>query len=412
MTDFYQNKNVLLAVTGGIAAYKMTELTRSLIKAGATVKVVMTDASQEFIPAKTLAILSKNEVLTDVRWHSDSATVDHVALGRWADLVLVAPLTANTLAKLALGQADNVMTTTVMASPAPKFAAPAMNDGMWRNPAVQRNVDLLVNDGWTMVGPDTGFLAEGYQAQGRMVEPADILTMIEQELNQSQTQEPALLAGQHVVVTAGGTEEPIDPVRYLTNRSSGKMGYALAEAARLAGAEVTLVAAKTLPVNPAINVVTATSAREMLTAVQEAMPSANVFIGAAAVSDYRVAQVAENKVKKHGDDHLVLDLVQNPDILKTVGQNKEPGQVVVGFAAETQNLVENAQKKLISKNADLIVANNVLEAQAGFNKDTNKVTLVSKDNEPRSLAAKLKTDLATDIVAEIARIQSASNFVV
>lgn len=414
MTDFYQDKKVLLAVTGGIAAYKATEITRSLIKAGAAVRVVMTDAAQEFIPAKTLAILSKETVLTDQSWQKASAAVDHVHLAQWADLIIVAPATANTLAKLNLGLADNVLTTTVMASQAPKVAVPAMNNQMWQNAAVQRNVQQLATDGWTFVGPATGFLAEGYEGKGRMAEPAEILANVAEQLARSVDAVTATkaLAGKHVVVTAGGTKEAIDPVRYLTNRSSGKMGYALAEAALAAGAKVTLVAATDRPVSAGIKVIAAPSTQEMLAAVVANMDHADVFIGAAAVSDFRVAEIANHKVKKHGDEHMVLDLVQNPDILKTVGQAKKPGQVVVGFAAETENLIPNAQKKLESKHADLIVANNVLDDKAGFNKDTNQVTLVAKNHEPIAVEAKLKTELAEDIIAAVAALLTSGQVVV
>lgn len=405
MTAFYQDKNVLLAVTGGVAAYKAAELTRLLIKAGANVKVVMTDAAQEFLPAKTLAVLSTRPVLTDASWQGPSSAVDHVHLAKWADLIVLAPLTANTLAKLASGLADNVLTATVMASAAHKVAVPAMNDVMWSNPAVQRNVDQLKQDGFDFIGPASGFLAEGYEAKGRMVEPAEIVKAVA-DLHSDDFQDAVFeekpLAGKKVVITAGGTREPIDPVRYLTNKSSGKMGYALAEAARAAGATVTLVAATSRQVSPAIQVILVGDTREMLAAVQKEMATADVYIGAAAVSDFRVAEVADHKVKKHGDEHMILDLVQNPDILKTVGETKKPGQVVVGFAAETENLVENAQAKLVKKHADLIVANNVLEAGAGFNKDTNKVTLVTADQEPIQVAAKLKTEVAEDIIALVA----------
>lgn len=402
---FYQDKNVLLAVTGGVAAYKAAELTRLLIKAKANVKVVMTDAAQEFIPAKTLAVLSTHPVLTDACWQGAGSEVDHVQLAKWADLIVLAPLTANTLAKLALGLADNVLTATIMASAARKIAVPAMNDVMWSNPAVQRNVDQLKKDDFDFIGPTSGFLAEGYEAKGRMVEPAEIVTAITDlawDGFQDAVFEEKPLVGKKIVVTAGGTREPIDPVRYLTNKSSGKMGYALAEAARAAGATVTLVAATSRPVNPAIRVNLVGDTREMLAAVQKEMAVADVYIGAAAVSDFRVAEVSEHKVKKRGDEHMILDLVQNPDILKTVGEAKKPGQVVVGFAAETENLIENAQAKLVKKHADLIVANNVLEAGAGFNKDTNKVTLVTADQDPIRVAAKLKTEVAEDIIALVA----------
>ncbi|MCK8638306.1 bifunctional phosphopantothenoylcysteine decarboxylase/phosphopantothenate--cysteine ligase CoaBC [Fructobacillus fructosus] len=403
------NKKILLAVTGGIAAYKAAELVRLYVKAGATVKVLMTKAAETFISAKTLAILSKEAVLTDAK-QGESSAVEHVALGRWADALVLAPATANTLAKVANGLADNVLTETIMAATAPvKVLAPAMNDQMYANPATQRNLETLRKDGWQVVGPETGFLAEGYAAKGRLAALSEIMTATTQALEELSAEQALVhkrpLAGRQVVVTAGGTKEAIDPVRYLTNRSSGKMGYALAEAALAAGAEVTLVAATKRPYSPAIHFVYAPSAKEMLSAVQKAMPTADAFIGAAAVSDYALANPFEQKVKKsQPDEHLVLDLIQNPDILKTVGQEKKAGQVVIGFAAETQNLLANAEKKLASKHADMIVANDVTAPQAGFDKDSNQVTLIQEGQEPVSIGPKSKQAVAQDIIAHLVTI--------
>lgn len=403
------NKKILLAVTGGIAAYKAAELVRLYVKAGATVKVLMTKTAETFISAKTLAILSKEAVLTDAK-QGESSAVEHVALGRWADVLVLAPATANILAKVANGLADNVLTETIMAATAPvKILAPAMNDQMYANPATQRNLETLRKDGWQVVGPETGFLAEGYAAKGRLASLSEIMTATTQALEELSAEQALVhkrpLAGRQVVVTAGGTKEAIDPVRYLTNRSSGKMGYALAEAALAAGAEVTLVAATKRPYSPAIHFVYAPSAKEMLSAVQKAMPTADAFIGAAAVSDYALAKPFEQKVKKsQPDEHLVLDLIQNPDILKTVGQEKKAGQVVIGFAAETQNLLANAEKKLASKHADMIVANDVTAPQAGFDKDSNQVTLIQEGQEPVSIGPKSKQAVAQDIVAHLVTI--------
>ncbi|MDD9139217.1 bifunctional phosphopantothenoylcysteine decarboxylase/phosphopantothenate--cysteine ligase CoaBC [Fructobacillus sp. CRL 2054] len=411
MSGALAEKNILLAVTGGIAAYKAAELSRQYVKAGANVKVVMTQTAESFIPAKTLGILSKQAVLTDGD-RDGSASVEHVAWGRWADAIVLAPATANTLAKVANGLADNVLTETLLASNAAvKIMAPAMNDQMWHNPATQRNLQTLQGDGWTMIEPATGFLAEGYEAKGRLAQLETIILTTEQALFDGQTdgQRDAFdnqpLKGRRVVVTAGGTKEPIDPVRFLTNRSSGKMGYALAEAALAAGAEVTLIAATKRDCSKAIHLVLAPSAKEMLTAVEEAMTDADAFIGAAAVSDFALAKPFDKKVKKTSPDaHFTLDLVQNPDILKTVGQNKKSGQVVIGFAAETNDLLQNAERKLKSKQADMIVANDVLAPAAGFDKDTNQVTLIQANQVPIEIGPKSKSAIAADIIHQLVTI--------
>ncbi|MCO0831573.1 bifunctional phosphopantothenoylcysteine decarboxylase/phosphopantothenate--cysteine ligase CoaBC [Fructobacillus sp. W13] len=408
MKKTLSDKNILLAVTGGIAAYKAAELVRAFKKRGANVKVVMTAAAEGFIPAKTLAILSKEDVLTDES-QAATAEVAHVQLARWADALVVAPATANTLAKMANGIADNVLLETILASAAPvKVMAPAMNDQMWANPATARNVNTLISDGFSLVEPDTGFLAEGYEAKGRLAELNTIVSQVEEELNERSAEDEILshLKGQKVVITAGGTREPIDPVRFLTNRSSGKMGYALAEAARLAGADVTLVASVKRDCNAGIKVRIAESAEAMLSAVQEAMVDADVFISAAAVSDYRLKEPFTDKVKKQGDDDgLTLDLVQNPDILKTVGMAKKPGQIVVGFAAETKDLLENATAKLQKKNADMIVGNDVTKAGAGFDKDTNVVTMVRDGLAPIEAGPASKLAIAKEILKQVADIQ-------
>lgn len=411
MSGALAEKNILLAVTGGIAAYKAAELVRLYVKAGANVKVVMTQTAESFIPAKTLGILSKQAVLTDMD-RDGAASVEHVAWGRWADAIVLAPATADTLAKVANGLADNVLTETLLASNAAvKIMAPAMNDQMWHNPATQRNLQTLQGDGWTMVEPETGFLAEGYEAKGRLAQLETIILTTEQALSDGQAdgQRDAFdnqpLKGRRVVVTAGGTKEPIDPVRFLTNRSSGKMGYALAEAALAAGAEVTLVAATKRDCSKAIHLVLAPSAKEMLTAVEEAMTDADAFIGAAAVSDFALAKPFDKKVKKTSpDSHFTLDLVQNPDILKTVGRNKKPGQVVIGFAAETNDLLQNAERKLKSKQADMIVANDVLAPAAGFDKDTNQVTLIQANQVPIEIGPKSKSAIAADIIHQLVTI--------
>ncbi|MBS9335909.1 bifunctional phosphopantothenoylcysteine decarboxylase/phosphopantothenate--cysteine ligase CoaBC [Fructobacillus papyrifericola] len=410
MTSHLQDKKILLAVTGGIAAYKAAELVRQFVKAGASVKVVMTKTAESFIPAKTMAILSKQPVLTDAS-RLASANVEHVAWARWADAIVVAPATANTIAKVANGLADNVLTETLLASTADtKVLAPAMNDQMLANPATIRNLKQVQEDGWQIVEPATGFLAEGYEAKGRLanlerIVEATALALSDQSIQQSEKNDmngDLPLKGRRLVITAGGTKEPIDPVRYLTNRSSGKMGYALAEAALAAGAQVTLVAATKRPYSPGIDRILAPSAKEMLAAVTEAMKTADAFIGAAAVSDYALAKPFEQKVKKISpDEHLTLDLVQNPDILKTVGQAKRPGQVVVGFAAETENLLPNAEKKLASKKADMIVANDVTAPEAGFDKDSNLVTLLQPKQAAITVGPASKLTVAKAIIDQL-----------
>ncbi|MBS9334767.1 bifunctional phosphopantothenoylcysteine decarboxylase/phosphopantothenate--cysteine ligase CoaBC [Fructobacillus sp. M1-13] len=415
MTQTLENKKILLAVTGGIAAYKAAELVRLYVKAGASVKVVMTKAAESFIPAKTLAVLSTQDVLRDGDENDASPEVAHVTWARWADAVVLAPTTANSLAKIANGLADNRLTEVLLAAnPAVKIMAPAMNDQMLANPATQRNLALLKQDGWRLIEPAVGFLAEGYEAKGRLADLQEIVQETTAAFYSSKTapvsEKTAMAAndkplfGRHLVITAGGTKEPIDPVRYLTNRSSGKMGYALAEAALAAGAKVTLVAAAKRDCSTAINLVIAPSAKEMLFAVEEAMKKADGFIGAAAVSDFALAAPFDQKVKKQGDGHLTLDLVQNPDILKTVGQNKKPGQAVIGFAAETQDLLANAQKKLAAKQADMIVANDVTAPQAGFDKDSNQVTLIQENQAPITIGPKAKSAIAKDVIEQVVTI--------
>ncbi|MFC4760616.1 bifunctional phosphopantothenoylcysteine decarboxylase/phosphopantothenate--cysteine ligase CoaBC [Fructobacillus durionis] len=410
MSSSLAEKNILLAVTGGIAAYKAAELVRLYVKAGANVKVVMTATAESFIPAKTLGILSKQDVLTDVS-RENAASVEHVAWGRWADAIVLAPATANSLAKVANGIADNVLNETLLASNAVvKVMAPAMNEQMLANPATQRNLQTLQSDGWTMVEPETGFLAEGYEAKGRLADLEKIVSTTGKALaadgaDSRDAFDNQPLKGRRVVVTAGGTKEPIDPVRFLTNRSSGKMGYALAEAALAAGADVTLIAATKRDCSAAIHLVLAPSAKEMLKAVEEAMLDADAFIGAAAVSDFALEKPFDKKVKKtSSDSHLTLDLVQNPDILKTVGTQKKPGQVVIGFAAETNDLLQNAERKLKSKQADMIVANDVLAPSAGFDKDTNQVTLIQANQVPIEIGPKSKTAIAEDIIQQLVTI--------
>ncbi len=369
-----EKKNVVLGVTGGIAAYKVADLTSRLVKAGALVDVIMTQAATEFVGPITFQALTHRPVVTHMFALLQETEIGHVSLGKRADLMIVAPATANTLAKLAHGLADNMLTTTALACRAPILLAPAMESGMWHHPATQANTALLCERGMHVVGPGEGRLASGASGAGRMAEPAEILETARWLLGRN-----GPLAGHSVVVTAGGTREPIDPVRFVSNHSSGKMGYALAVAARDRGAEVTLVHGLTALTTPyGVRDVPVQTAIQMHDAVLEAVPRADVLLMAAAVADYRPATVAEQKIKK-GDGGLVVEMSRNPDILLEVARERESSghpRVVVGFAAETEDLLTHAREKLTRKRLDIIVANDVSAADSGFAVDTNRVTLV------------------------------------
>lgn len=383
------SQQIGIFVTGGIAAYKVPQLIRDLLRAGAEVRVVMTPSASRFVTEETLRVVSKHAVLTDANQTADPAHIAHVELAHWLDLAVVVPATANTLAKLAQGFADNIVTTTLLAYQGPTLVVPAMNDQMWLSPRTQANVAQLITDGRQVLVPATGALAEGYQAVGRMPDLAVIETAI------SAFQPTPFMAGKKVVVTAGGTREPLDPVRYLTNESSGKMGTALANAAAAAGAAVTLVTTHPLPVLPGVDVQIVTSARAMREAVMAVFPTVDVAVMVAAVADYRPTEVATQKIKKTGDAGLTLTLTQNPDILAQLGAAKAH-QLVVGFAAETTDLVANAQAKLAKKHADVIIANQV-GAGKGFDQATNAVTLLWPDRPAESLPEQPKLALAAAI---------------
>lgn len=383
------NKRIVLGVGGGIAAYKSAELIRKLKEQGADVKVVMTKASCEFITPLTLQALSGNSVHTDLLDPNAEAAMGHIELARWADLVVVAPATANLFARLATGQANDLLTTLVLATDAKVMLAPAMNQAMWRDSVTQENVNKLLTRGFLIVGPDSGEQACGDIGPGRMLEPIDIAQHIASSFTTK------ALTGKRVVITAGPTQENIDPVRYITNHSSGKMGFALAEAAVEEGAEVVLISGPVSLATPdrveRINVV---SAQDMLTACEVAMPS-DIFIAVAAVADFRPQIVAKQKLKKQPDNEqgLLLELVRNPDILATIAARKDR-PFCVGFAAETENLLEYAEKKLKTKNLNLIVANDVSNPAIGFNSDNNMITLVDRELKATRLALKSKTKIA------------------
>lgn len=389
-----KKQHIALFVTGGIAAYKIPLLVRALVKAGHDVRVAMTASAQKFVTPETLAIVSKHAVLTDGHEFDHPEHVVHVALAHWADLGVVVPATANTLAKLAAGLADNVVTTTLLAMTAPKLMVPAMNDQMWQNPQTQRNIARLISrQGYRLLPPTTGQLAEGYTGVGRMPEPDQIALFLEN------LAEPRL-KGQRIIVSAGGTKERLDPVRYLTNDSSGKMGTAIANAAAGAGAAVTLVTTRELPVVPGVTVKPVTSAQSMADAILADFPDADAVIMAAAVADYRAPTISDHKIKKvDANSGLTLTLVQNPDILATLGQ-KKTHQVVIGFAAETNDLLANAQTKLTKKKADMIVANPV-DATHGFNADTDTVTFLRPDQPPVTLPEMTKQKVAMALIEQL-----------
>lgn len=387
-------KKIALYVTGGIAVYKAADLARSFIKEGAEVKVAMTKSAAQFVSPLTFQILTKNAVMTNTFEETEPEVVNHIHLADWADAAVIAPATANTIAKLANGLADNFVTSALLATTAPIFVVPAMNKNMYEHPATTHNLALLKERGAYIMNPDTGFLAEGYEGKGRFPEKERIVKELTGWLKQEQVSGP--LSGKRVTVTAGGTKERIDPVRYITNDSSGKMGYRLAEAARDLGATVRLITASSLPVPDGMESVAVESAQDMYEAVSEAFDSTDVLIMAAAVSDYTPAKSSNQKIKKN-TGKLIIEMAQTKDILKEMGQQKTD-QFLIGFAAETQNIEEYAQRKLKEKNADMIVANDVSKEDAGFNVDTNEVHLYRKEGETIYLPLADKKEIAEKIL--------------
>lgn len=369
-----QGKTVVLGVTGGIAAYKMPNLASALVKLGCNVQVLMTQNATQFITAVTFETLTGNKALVDTFDRNFSFQVEHIAVADQADLVMIAPATANVIAKLAHGLADDMLTTTVLACNCPKIVAPAMNTKMYENPVTQDNLNILRRYGWEVVEPASGYLACGAVGKGKLPEPEALLQVILHDLAHEKD-----MVGKKVLVTAGPTQEALDPVRCLTNHSSGKMGYAIAQAAARRGAQVTLVsgpvALKRLPYVETVDVV---SAQEMFEAVTARAAEQDIIIKAAAVADYRPMVVAEDKMKK-SDDALSIPLERTQDILGWLGQHRRPGQFLCGFSMETQNMVENSRKKLEKKRVDMIAANNLKMEGAGFGVDTNLLTLITKD---------------------------------
>ena len=392
-----KGKTVLLGVTGGIACYKSANLASALVKQGANVQVLMTKNATEFIGPHTFESLTGNRVSVDTFDRNYQFQVEHIALADQADLVLVAPATANVLAKLAHGLADDMLTTTILACNCPKIAAPAMNTKMYENPVTQDNLDILRKYGWEIVEPASGRLACGAVGKGKMPEPEDLLETVLHALSHEKD-----MTGLKVLVTAGPTREALDPVRYLTNHSTGKMGYAIAKAAAARGASVTLVSG---PVNlkkpPYMEVVDILSAQDMFDAVTSRAPDQDIIIKAAAVADYRPATVAEDKIKKSGTDaDLSLPLARTSDILAWLGEHRAPGQFLCGFSMETRDMVENSRKKLEKKHIDLIAANNLKQEGAGFGVDTNLLTLIAADGA-RELPLMSKEEAAHALLDEI-----------
>ncbi len=388
-----ENVKIGVFVMGGIAAYKVPELVRQLIKKGAQVQVAMTQSAQEFVTPLTLQVLTKRPVLTHTFDEREPSQVQHVAMADWCDLALVVPATANGLAKMAHGLADDVVTTTLLAVTAPILVVPAMNVHMYENPATQRNLAQLRADGLTIMEPDTGFLAEGYEGKGRLPELHRIVAQVERLY--ARTHLPQSLAGKQVMVSAGGTRERIDPVRYISNDSSGKMGYAMAQAADWLGATVTLVSTTHSLLPPeGVQVQEVASAQELAQAMTAHYDQMDYVVMAAAVSDYRVKHPQDQKIKKvAGQTDWQLDLVQNPDILAQLGQTKRQ-QVLIGFAAETQNLLEHARAKLSKKGADWLIANDVSNPAIGFNSDKNQVYVLGAQGQEVLLPQQSKTSLA------------------
>ena len=371
-----KNKTIVLGVTGSIAAYKIPNLARMLMKLGADVQVLMTPNAANFINPYTFETLTKHKCLIDTFDRNFQYSVEHVAIAKAADAVMIAPASADVIGKIANGIADDMLTTTVIACPCKKIIAPAMNHNMYHNPIVQDNIKKLERFGYEIVKPDTGMLANGDSGDGRMPSESVLTEYILKEAAFKKD-----LTGKKVLVTAGATQEAIDPVRFISNHSTGKMGYAVARAAMLRGADVTLISGKTsLSPVPFVNTVNVTSAAQMYDAVMKYSDSSDIIVKAAAVADYRPKSIASEKIKK-SDGEAVIELERTADILKELGKRKKKGQVLCGFSMETENLCENSRKKLKSKNADIIAANSLRTEGAGFGTETNVLTLITADKE-------------------------------
>ncbi|MEO3864421.1 bifunctional phosphopantothenoylcysteine decarboxylase/phosphopantothenate--cysteine ligase CoaBC [Rheinheimera fenheensis] len=403
MQQTLANKRILLGISGGIAAYKSADLVRRLKERGAEVRVILTDAAQHFITPLTLQALSGNPVSTSLLDPAAEAAMGHIELAKWADIVLVAPASADVIARIAHGLANDLLTTCILATAAPVAVAPAMNQQMYKNIATQQNLARLSSYNFYIYGPGVGDQACGDTGAGRMLEPLELVSALEKHFNTERQ-----LNNIKITITAGPTREAIDPVRYISNHSSGKMGFALAAQAAAMGAEVTLISGPVQLATPlGVRRVDVTSAQQMYDAAMALAVQSDIFIGCAAVADYRVAEVADEKMKKQGDSALELKLVQNPDIIASVAALTTKRPFTVGFAAETQNVLQYAQDKLKRKKLDLICANDVSVQHLGFNSDDNAVTLLWQHGQ-HSLPVQNKTALATAILLQIKQLFSAN----
>ncbi|MDK3954950.1 bifunctional phosphopantothenoylcysteine decarboxylase/phosphopantothenate--cysteine ligase CoaBC [Staphylococcus pseudintermedius] len=392
-------KNILLAVTGGIAAYKAIDLTSKLTQGGYDVRVMLTEHAQQFVTPLSFQAISRNAVYTNTFLEENPAEIQHIALGDWVDVIVVAPATANIISKLSHGIADDMVTTTLLATTTPKFMAPAMNVHMFENPRIQANIQTLIDDGYHFIEPGEGFLACGYVAKGRMAEPLEIKAVIDRQGQKNAEKiQSAYFRDKKVLVTAGPTIETIDPVRFVSNRASGKMGYAIAEALQKVGAEVTLVTGPTSIEAPRhVEVVQVTTAEDMFQAVRQRFKQQDIIFKTAAVSDYTPVDPLPHKMKKQNGD-VTVTFKRTQDILKYLGEHKTT-QKLVGFAAETQNMESYAQDKLARKNADVIIANNVGDTSIGFSSDNNEVSLYFKDGTFETLQKGPKKKLAFQILS-------------
>lgn len=407
MDSSSNEKKVALGISGGIAAYKAAEVLRGLQRAGCIVRVGMTKRACEFIQPLTFRALSGSHVIVDDYAPDNPDPIAHITYSQTVDLFLIAPATANIISKLANGIADDFLTSTYLACTAPVLIAPAMNTSMWHHPATQRNLERLRTDGVFVIEPDEGEMACGTIGPGRLSEPERIVAAALDILEKSQKARARDLVGEHLLITVGATREAIDPVRFLSNNSSGRMGFAIAEAARQRGADVTLIAGTTNTPPPLnLEIIRANSAEEMHAAVMKNLARASIFIGAAAVADYRPVRRSPEKIKKT-ESSLSLELERTTDILRAVADARQDGLLVIGFAAETENVIQNAREKLSAKNLDAIVANDVSRDGAGFDSVTNEVTIMSSDrNAPIHVPLMKKTSVADIILDEVVRLRS------
>jgi phosphopantothenoylcysteine decarboxylase / phosphopantothenate---cysteine ligase len=403
-------KRVALGISGGIAAYKAAEVLRGLQRAGCEVRVAMTQRACEFVQPLTFRALSGSHVIVDDYAPDNPDPIAHITFSQTVDLFLIAPATANIIGKFANGIADDFITSTYLASTSPVMIAPAMNTSMWRHPATQRNLEKLRSDGVYIIDPDEGEMACGTVGPGRLSEPEIIVSAALQLLNTTTRSFDQDLAGEHILITVGATREMIDPVRFLTNKSSGRMGYALAEMAKRRGARVTVVAGVTSAAPPAeVKIVKTETAAQMHEAVSREIGNASVFIGAAAVADYRPAHVSSQKLKKQ-QAPMSLELERTPDILSAASQARNEQLLVIGFAAETENVLANAREKLERKQLDAIVANDVTREDAGFNSATNEVTIITRDSKaPIHVPLRSKSEVADLILDEVVRLRARAN---